>query len=1229
MAGGDQGGSAATNHGNLDRWPGQADDDQPHPPNRAHETETVGGGRDAGLASNEEQQPGGNATESVADLVEFKRVLIELGLFGSDELGAFEVDPSSGVLGLARALVRSGRLTQYQTAAIYQKKSRGLLVGKYVILDKLGQGGMGVVFKAKQRTTGKVVALKILPPSFARDQRAVSRFKREIDAAGRLNHPNIVAALDADEDRGVHFLVMDYVEGRDLDRVVQANGPLPVVEAIDFVIQAARGLEAAHAQGIVHRDIKPGNLMLDASGKVRVLDLGLARIVEAANPFGQTAGNRLTRSGVCMGTIDYMAPEQAEDSRHADHRADIYSLGCTLYYLLTGREPFEAATILKRLLAHQERPAPKLRAARPDAPPALDMAFQKMMAKKPAERPATMTDLIALLEICKASAAEAASAEPAAPKSRPDLKVFDEPLKHARPPKTLAEPSVFTVRDAAEIVRSHDELRLEDLEIDVRSEPPVARALLSLRSPRTSPQKQKTAVVAAIGAAALLGITALGIGLLSSNGKTRPNAELGSNDATTRENRPPAPTGNAGERPKRKTVENGSRREADLRKKDSLTSNTGGLTTPHPSGAATLPEPYVETARYGASDKLVEQVRLLPDGKTLLTATQDGTVKLWDLRSGREIRRIWHREPIRAAVLLPDGQRAVTASNDGFVRLWDLRTGKLIRMLVKHTGRAFTLALSPDGRFILSGGEEPFLRVSNVETGGEVRQISGQKTSVWSLAYSSDGQRVLSGDHDGVVRLDDLKTNDQLAYLPQRSGWAFGVAFAPDDQHAVSSCIGQLNFWDLGARKLVRQINLDNHQLAALTLADSHHLVFCSHLKHDNDGWSNDGRIGAWEFESNDSPRIIQSGPPGHACLALLPRGGIVTGDIDGFARIWEPSASIAHARGLVAAGKRVEALTDYATAIAERPQDFRLRIERGRLLAALGRASEADADFTRAAQLAPDNPQLFVEAGWWVAGPYPPDFQWTVESESASDPSLPPPPSGNDLRRWRSAATGLHGRLNLASELGSFDKNVTGYAITLVYAATERRVVLLIGTDDQGRVWLNGRQILDSKGFTAPGSNPVEVTLKQGRNVLVSRLVNTGAEHDLYLRIGDKPADWLFAHFTREQWPEAAQDYVRGLAEEPSNLDTSFHIRGGRSLAQTGRFKDAIAAYKQSIKPNPGFFWNWNDLVRCELALDDLASYRSTCREMVEQFRDTKDRDVANGVTWTAALGPDAIADY
>src|SRR5262249_38579365 len=158
----------------------------------------------------------------------------------------------------------------------------------------------------------------------------VLRFRREFEAAGRLRHPNLVAAFEADEDRGVHFLVMEYVQGINLDRLIGEHGPLSIAEAIDYLIQSARGLEAAHEKGFVDRDIKPGNLMLARQGTIRVLDLGLARIVSAGSAFDSSAG-RLTQAGMYIGTIDYMAPEQAEDSHNVDHRADIYSLGCTLY----------------------------------------------------------------------------------------------------------------------------------------------------------------------------------------------------------------------------------------------------------------------------------------------------------------------------------------------------------------------------------------------------------------------------------------------------------------------------------------------------------------------------------------------------------------------------------------------------------------------------------------------------------------------------------------------------------------------------------------------------------------------------------------------------------------------------------------------------------------------------------------------------------------------------------
>ena len=221
-----------------------------------------------------------------------------------------------------------------------------------------------------------------------------------------------------------------YVEGRDLDDVVTTGGPMLVEHAVDCLIQAARGIEAAHALGIIHRDIRPGNLVFDATGTVRVLNLGLTHTIDANNPLRENAVAGLTQNGMDTGTVDYMAPEQAEESGRVDHRADIYSLGCTLYFLLTSREPFPGETVSKKIVAHREQEAPSLRAARPDVSMALEACYQKMLAKRPEDRPGSMTDVIALLLASKLPPGDVTS-EPVPPsKGRSENK--DEPSINAR-----------------------------------------------------------------------------------------------------------------------------------------------------------------------------------------------------------------------------------------------------------------------------------------------------------------------------------------------------------------------------------------------------------------------------------------------------------------------------------------------------------------------------------------------------------------------------------------------------------------------------------------------------------------------------------------------------------------------------------------------------------------------------------------------------------------------------
>jgi serine/threonine-protein kinase len=297
---------------------------------------------------------------------------------------------------LANELVRRGWLTSYQAREALEGRGAGLLLGPYVLLGPVGQGGMGEVFTARHRIMKRVVALKVLRTSARAAGSSAERFLQEIEAVAALAHPHIVTAHDAGRSGADLYFAMEHLEGATLKELVKRQGPLPVPLACAWARQAALGLQHAHEKGIIHRDVKPSNLFVTRAGSVvKVLDLGLARLAEAEE---SGKGRALTRLGTTVGTPDYMAPEQVRDSREVDARADVYALGCVLYFALAGKPPFSGGSQSDRLQRHLHEEPPPVRKGRPDVPEALAGVLARMLAKKPQARYQSAAEAAAALE---------------------------------------------------------------------------------------------------------------------------------------------------------------------------------------------------------------------------------------------------------------------------------------------------------------------------------------------------------------------------------------------------------------------------------------------------------------------------------------------------------------------------------------------------------------------------------------------------------------------------------------------------------------------------------------------------------------------------------------------------------------------------------------------------------------------------------------------------------------
>ncbi len=353
-------------------------------------------------------------------------------------------DGAGNLARFAAWMVANKYLTEYQAGLLARGHAEGFFLNEYKILDRLGKGRMAGVYKAQHRL-GQIVAIKVLPPSRARESNLLARFQREARLALRLQHPNIVRAFQTGVADDLHYLVMEHLEGETLEEVVQRRGKLPPTEAVRLVYQALNGLQHIHAQGLVHRDLKPSNHMLVGStpdstlkATVKILDIGLGRTLFEEGAAEQAMDAGLTGEGVLLGTPDYMAPEQARDPRATDIRGDIYSLGCVLYYLLSGQPPFPDTNVISQMIRHATEPARPLKELNSAVPDGLQQIVNWMMAKDVAQRYPTPERAAQALHVFLAAGAEPAAAEADARMSSFLSWLEEEKGREARAPAAVA-----------------------------------------------------------------------------------------------------------------------------------------------------------------------------------------------------------------------------------------------------------------------------------------------------------------------------------------------------------------------------------------------------------------------------------------------------------------------------------------------------------------------------------------------------------------------------------------------------------------------------------------------------------------------------------------------------------------------------------------------------------------------------------------------------------------------
>jgi serine/threonine-protein kinase len=706
---------------------------------------------------------------------------------------------------LAKHLLQRGWLTPYQINQLMAGRGSDLSLGQYVVLERLGEGGMGQVFKARHRRMDRTVAIKVIRKDHLNSQDAVKRFRREMQATASLSHPNIVTALDADQVGDQHFFVMEYVEGIDLGSLIKRMGPPPVAQACDYMRQAALGLQHASEKGMVHRDIKPSNLLVSrpAEGSVwgntvKILDMGVARIQDTGD--GIDSLSALTKEGRVVGTPDFMAPEQAANSTKADIRSDLYSLGCTFFTLLTGQAPFPGGTPMEKLLKHRietPKPVDKLR---PEVPPGVVAVVQRLMAKKPEDRFQTPAELVKALDVILTS----------------------KGLNHV-PPSTMPAPAPATMRRI-----------------------PVDFARLS------APGSKRWLIFLGAALVMLLGLILLIYALIS----------MGSRKPTMRAD-------GGVEEPANPVLRELNARASDPKtnldalRRDLLHFRLEQAGTPEsleaarimarlPSALDDLKHESIPAAQ--AAGLSPEVVAVLGDRRQrhwgaaraiavsqslglVASAGQDQVIRLWDSTNLQERNTLpGHNGSVQLLEFLPDGQTLFSFGSDNVVRFWDGLTGAKPRERnrLQFQGRVDAVALAADGKTFAYSSPATgnpngpwVVRLVEIDRDGKEPRQRGMLTRhsrpVRALAFSSDSQSLASSGDDALVVWDlTVAPPKEARVIPSESQFsATTVAFSRDGgvQLLASGGYQIINVYDLSKPETPDPTALKGHQGRVTALA--------------------------------------------------------------------------------------------------------------------------------------------------------------------------------------------------------------------------------------------------------------------------------------------------------------------------------------------------------------------------------------------------------------------------